>query len=108
MNPTLLQQLIDELFATLEKNDPSLAPLLAMLNGIIDEVGLPALAALLASLGISGTTSVVAFVDGLFQALEQKMVGHPFVLAALTFINEMIDAAVSKLTVTPKGFSSVK
>jgi hypothetical protein len=101
MTPTQLQALIDSVFAALEAADPSLAPLLAMLNGLVDSVGIPALAALLAALGINATTTVQAFIDGLFSALETKFAGHPFVQAMLSYVQVVVDAAISKLVVTP-------
>lgn len=102
-----IKQLIDDLFTALEAAEPSLAPILAMLNGIIDEIGIPALTSLLAGLGITSTVTPQVLLDGLFTALDAKFAGHTLMLFLLAGIQDALDAAVTKLTVTPKGFKSL-
>lgn len=94
MNEEVLQAMIDEVFAAAEAAEPAITPVLAMVNGLIDEYGLPAILSLLTSYGIDASSTPQELIDGLFQALETKVSGIPFAASALAVLDKAIDAAL--------------
>lgn len=95
MDPTTLKVYVDDVFTAVEAVAPAGdAAILKGANSLID-MELPALAAILTSLGITSASSITVFVDGLFQALDTKFAGRPWVLWVVHAANAFVDQWLS-------------